>query len=103
METKIEKMPTTGEKIRKPIKQNKKTKKIKKEKVKNLDNIWDSFDTMKDTSTPNQNDDEIECIYEKDNVVETNICKHCKSMLYVGDEGFLFVVIINVVFYTKIL
>ena len=90
METKIEKMPTTGEKIRKPIKQNKKTKKIKKEKVKNLDNIWDSFDTMKDTSTLNQNDDEIECIYEKDNVVETNICKHCKSMLYVGDEGFLF-------------
>lgn len=92
MEVTIEKMSSTGEKIRKPIKQNKKTKKIKKEKVKKLDNIWDSFDTMKDTSTTNQNndDDEIECIYEKDNVVETNICKHCKSMLYVGDEGFLF-------------
>ena len=84
MEVTIEKMTSTGEKMRKPIKQNKKTKKIKKEKVKKFDNVWDSFDSMKDASTPNQNnDDELECIYEKDNVVETNICKHCKSMLYV--------------------
>ena len=92
METTIEKMPASGEKIRKPIKQNKKTKKIKKEKKKNLDNIWNSFDNMKHASSNNQNNDngELECIYEKDNVVETNICKHCKSMLYIGDEGFLF-------------
>ena len=32
----------------------------------------------------------MECIYEKDNVFETNKCKTCNSHLFVGDEGFLF-------------
>ena len=35
-------------------------------------------------------EDELECIYEKDNIFETNKCKTCNSHLFVGDEGFLF-------------
>ena len=92
MEIVNEKMPITGEKIRKPLKQNKKNKKIKKERVKNNDIIWKSFDSINNSfgNTEEVEDNELECIYEKDNVVETNICKECKSMLYVGDQGFLF-------------
>ena len=68
------------------IKQTKKTKKIKKKDKQNFDLIWN--DIRKEEGT--ENDDELECIYEKDNIIQTNECKKCGANLFVGDEGFLF-------------
>ena len=74
------------------LKQNKKTQKIRRinQKGKN-ESIWDMIDkeSKNNTKSKNMNDD-IECIYEKDDVQETNKCKSCNHFLYVGDEGFLF-------------
>ena len=70
------------------VKQNKKTKKIKKKDKQKMELLWSSLEQSENDT--NINDKEIECIYEKDNVLETNVCKECKSSLYVGDEGFLF-------------
>ena len=62
----------------------KRTKKIKKEKNKNdLKKVWDMIDEEINKSN-------IECIYEKNNILETNICNECKSKLYTDDHGFLF-------------
>ena len=79
-------------KIRQPLKQKSRTKKIKKtKKPENLDNIWDMMSDMNsNTESCVNRDEDIECIYETDNVIETNLCKSCKSKLFVGEEGFLF-------------
>ena len=67
------------------IKQTKKTKKIKRREKQNLDSIWDDIRKQEGNDSS-----ELECIYEKDNIIETNQCKTCGSNLFVGDEGFLF-------------
>ena len=85
--------------IKKPIKQNIKTKKIKRKSNRSEDDIWNLIkiqekENEKDISSKTENesdeDDTLECIYEKDSIHETNICNLCNSMLYVGEEGFLF-------------
>ena len=73
------------EKQRSNLKLHKKTKKIKKNNSLNDRNIWDSFKTEENECSKIK-DDEIECIYEKDNIFETNKCKTCNSHLFVGDE-----------------
>jgi transcription initiation factor TFIIB len=80
-------------KTRQPLKQKTRTKKFKKSKSNNLDNVWDIMNTIDshgDVAIKETESDELECIYEKDNVLDTNCCKSCKSKLFVGDEGFLF-------------
>ena len=74
----------TPEPTSKPQKLKKRTEKIKKNK-KNK-NLWNDFFKQEN----NEENKEIECVYEKDNILETNMCKSCKSRLYIGDEGFLF-------------
>ncbi len=53
------------------------TKKIKKDKTKNL---WDTFD--KEIKGLN-------CIYDNKNNDNSDICKHCNSILKLTDEGFM--------------
>lgn len=85
--------------MKKPIKQHIKTKKIKKEKKKNKDDVWNMIKMEEEKSNGKQKQEyvleesdegELQCIYEKNNIHETNSCELCKSMLYIGDEGFLF-------------
>ena len=85
--------------MKKPIKHNIKTKKVKKENKKNEDDVWNmikmeeekcSRKQKKEFTLEESDEDELQCIYEKDNIHETNNCDLCKSMLYIGDEGFLF-------------
>ena len=76
------------EKQKHKIKLHKKTKKIKKNNPLNHSKIWESI--KNEESQTEIKEDELECIYEKDNVFETNKCKTCNSHLFVGDEGFLF-------------
>ena len=67
--------------FRQNIKQNKRTKKLKKKKIQEMNNVWDDFTSIDDSfnssslqnSELDQND--LECIYEKDNVLDTNLCK----------------------------
>tara|TARA_B100000886_G_scaffold21010_1_gene13395 strand:+ start:1710 stop:2804 length:1095 start_codon:yes stop_codon:yes gene_type:complete len=64
----------------------KRTKKIKKKRDKEtkIQTAWSLFDEQeKESST-------IECVYEKDNIMESNECKACKSRVYYGESGFLF-------------
>ena len=44
---------------------------------------------LEDKNKIELSDDNIECIYEKDNVLESNMCNLCNSMLYLNDDGFL--------------
>lgn len=80
--------------MRQPLKQKSRTKKLKKSKSNNADmnNIWDQMNTMTShtSNETTEKSEDLECIYEKDNVLDTNLCKSCNSKLYVGDEGFLF-------------
>lgn len=80
--------------MKKPIKQHIKTKKIKKENKKNEDDVWNMIKMEEGKSSGKQKQEsdegELQCIYEKDNIHETNSCDLCRSMLYIGDEGFLF-------------
>lgn len=78
------------EKQRSHLKLHKKTKKIKKTRSVNHKNIWDSIQKEESKEHIKTEDEELECIYEKDNIHETNKCKTCNSHLFVGDEGFLF-------------
>ncbi len=77
-----------NEKQKHNLKLHKKTKKIKKNNSLNHSKIWDSIKS--EESQTNYREEDLECIYEKDNVFETNKCKTCNSHLFVGDEGFLF-------------
>lgn len=63
-----------------PIKSSTRTKKLKKNKKKNL---WKIIDDEEEKSQ------QLHVIYEKDNVIETNICKSCNSRLFYGELGFL--------------
>ena len=67
----------------KKTKLKKRTEKIKKKKN---NEIWNHFFEEENRSK----NKEIECIYEKDSIFETNQCKSCKSQLYIGDQGLLF-------------
>ena len=61
------------------------TKKFKKKKdMEKIKEAWQQIDDeiQKDTN--------IECIYEKNNILETNICNDCNSTLYTDEHGFLF-------------
>lgn len=65
---------------------NQKTKKIKKnKKQKSIKLAWDQLDNFNET-----NKREIECIYEKNNVIESKKCTLCNSTLYDDEQGFLF-------------
>lgn len=82
------------EKMKQNLKTHKRTKKNKKNRAKeDLSNIWleiESENTCKTDKKINTDvDDDIECVYEKDNVIETNRCTYCQSNLYIGEEGFL--------------
>ena len=55
---------------KKPLKKPVKTKKNKKHKTSN---IWDIIDEQENASQ------KMEIIYEKDNVIETNICQSCHT------------------------
>ena len=68
-----------------PIKQINKTKKIKKKRA--TDNIWNLINKEEKN---NYNIDNLECIYEKDSIYETNKCKLCSSNLYHEDNGFIY-------------
>jgi transcription initiation factor TFIIB len=57
------------------------TKKIKKTK-NNIKEAWMELDGKKSN--------DIECIYEKNNILDTNLCNSCNSRLYYGDDGFMF-------------
>lgn len=66
------------------------TKKIKKKNKNKMFEAWKELDDECTTSNRKDENGEIECIYEKDNILETNLCKTCNHRLYYGDEGFLF-------------
>ena len=61
----------------------KKTVKTKKNKRYKKSNLWKIIDDEEENSS-----EKIEIIYEKDNVIETNICQSCQDPLYFS-EGFL--------------
>ena len=65
---------------------NKRTKKIKKQKSMKtkMKAAWNQFDEQE------KGNPEIECVYEKNNIIETNECKECSSRLYYGEQDFLF-------------
>ena len=63
-----------------PLKKSVKTKKNKKYKKSNL---WKIIDEEENSSQ------KVEIIYEKDNVIDTNICQTCQQALYYTDSGFL--------------
>lgn len=58
------------------------TKKIKKKRTTvQLEQVWKLLED--DTNKP-----EIHCIYEKNNILETNQCDLCEERLYKGENGF---------------
>ena len=61
-------------------KKNVKTKKNKKYKQANL---WKIIDKEENASQ------KVEVIYEKDNVINTNVCNSCQKSLYYTESGFL--------------
>ena len=65
-----------------------KTKKIKhpKKKSKKINLAWQQFDEL----DQKDNSDNIECIYEKNNILESKCCTLCNGTLYYEDSGFLF-------------
>lgn len=64
----------------------KRTKKFKKDKTKlnKIKNAWSQFEEQE------KGKPQLECVYEKNNIIDTNECKECKSRLYYGEHGFLF-------------
>ena len=65
-----------------PIKSSSKTKKIRRRPKANND-LWALIDDEESRK-------DISCVYEKEDVVNTNTCTTCKSRLYYGESGFLF-------------
>jgi|TARA_Y100000992_G_scaffold297906_1_gene262195 transcription initiation factor TFIIB len=60
----------------------KRTKKIKKKKSSmELKDTWNMIDAFESQ--------QVECVYEKNNIMETNVCTSCGERLYHGDQGFL--------------
>ncbi len=62
------------------------TKKMKKNKSKqDIRKAWALLEEQEKGEQQN-----VECVYEKNNIIETNQCIHCQSRLYYGEQGFLF-------------
>ena len=68
------------------IKSSNRTKKIKKKNKNNINHLLNNLYNENN----GKNNNNIECIYEKNNILETNLCKECNNRLYYGDDGFLF-------------
>lgn len=65
------------------IKSKSKTQK-KKKNLRVTKDVWKMIDIE------DKGEKDMTCIYEKDDVVNTNTCTTCKSRLYYGESGFLF-------------
>jgi len=63
----------------------KKLVKTKKNKKYKKSNLWKIIDEQEEQESA----EKVEIIYEKDNVIKTNICQTCKNALYFTDSGFL--------------
>lgn len=67
------------------IKSMSKTKKFRNNTSrKSMKDIWKMIDKESGVEK------DMTCIYEKDDVINTNECTACKSRLYCGESGFLF-------------
>ena len=62
----------------------KKVVKTQKNKKYKKSNLWKIIDEAEENMSQ-----KMEIIYEKDNVIETNICQSCQDPLYYTDSGFL--------------
>lgn len=61
------------------------TKKIKKKKTcKQIELAWKLLEESE------KGEPSLECIYEKNNILETNECSECNSTLYHGENGFMY-------------
>ena len=80
-----------------------KTRKLRKSRRKiNKDGAFVVILEQSENDT-NINDKEIECIYEKDNVLETMFAKNANQVFMLAMKDSYFVAINHVVFCTKIL
>jgi len=55
----------------------------KKSHKKDTKKLWDQFNNIKGI-----NEEKIECVYDKSNIVNKEICNLCESKIMITDEGF---------------